>query len=42
LSRSGVREPREGDDFGQNFLGVFRVQKYQVLGTTYYDTGFDT
>ena len=25
LNQSGVREPREGDDFGQNFLGVFRV-----------------
>ncbi len=25
LNRSGVRESREGDDFGQNFLGVFRV-----------------
>ncbi len=25
-NRSGVREPREGDDFGQSFLGVFRVR----------------
>lgn len=30
--RSGVREPREGDDFGWSFLGVFRVLASAELG----------
>ena len=33
--RSGVWEPREGDDFGWNFLGVFRVRALPGPSTWY-------